>query len=59
VKLSILISGTGGQGIIVAGELLSKAFFKAGYNVINTHSYGAEAMGGACKSELLVSDEVF
>lgn len=57
MKLSILISGTGGQGIIFAGEILSKAFFKAGYNVINTHSYGAEARGGACKSELLVSDE--
>jgi len=57
VKLSTLISGTGGQGVIVAGELLSKAFFRAGYNVINTHSYGAEARGGACKSEVLISDE--
>jgi len=57
LRLSILISGTGGQGIIFAGELLSRAFFKAGYEVINTHSYGAEARGGTCKSELLVSDE--
>jgi len=57
LRLSILISGTGGQGVILAGELLSRAFFKAGYEVINTHSYGAEARGGACKSELLISDE--
>jgi len=57
VRLNILLSGTGGQGVVLAGELLSRALFKAGYEVVNTHSYGAEARGGACRSEVLVSDE--
>lgn len=53
----ILISGTGGQGIIAAGEFLSEALFKAGYEVINSRSYGSEARGGSCRSQVLVSDE--
>ena len=56
MRLGILISGTGGQGVVVAGGFLSKALFKAGYEGVNTHSYGAEARGGACRSEVLVSD---
>lgn len=53
----ILISGNGGQGIISAGELLSDALFRAGYEVVNTRSYGSEARGGSSRSEVLVSDE--
>jgi len=56
VETGILISGTGGQGIIAAGEFLSAALFRAGYEVINARSYGSEARGGSCKSEVLVSD---
>ena len=56
----ILLSGTGGQGIIAAGEFLSEALFKVGYEVVNTRSYGAEARGGSSRSEVLVSDrEIF
>jgi 2-oxoglutarate ferredoxin oxidoreductase subunit gamma len=53
----ILISGTGGQGIVAAGEFLSEALFKAGYEVVNSRSYGSEARGGSCRSQVLVSDE--
>ena len=53
----ILISGTGGQGILAAGEFLSEALFKAGYEVVNSRSYGSEARGGSCRSQVLVSDE--
>jgi 2-oxoglutarate ferredoxin oxidoreductase subunit gamma len=52
----ILISGTGGQGIVAAGEFLSEALFRAGYEVINSRSYGSEARGGSCRSQVLVSD---
>ena len=52
----ILISGTGGQGVIAAGEFLSEALFRAGYEVANTRSYGAEARGGSSQSFVLVSD---
>jgi 2-oxoglutarate ferredoxin oxidoreductase subunit gamma len=52
----ILISGTGGQGIIAAGEFLTEALFRAGLEVMFTRSYGSEARGGSCRSEVIVSD---
>ncbi|MFP3951851.1 MAG: 2-oxoacid:acceptor oxidoreductase family protein [Candidatus Bathyarchaeia archaeon] len=57
MRREILISGTGGQGIVAAGELLSKSLFNIGYEVIFGRSYGSEARGGACRSEIIVSDE--
>lgn len=56
MDVKILLSGTGGQGIISAGEFLSEALFNAGYEVVNTRSYGTEARGGSSRSEILVSD---
>jgi len=56
MKTEILISGTGGQGIVAAGEFLSDALFRAGYEVIFSRSYGSEARGGSCRSEVIVSD---
>ena len=56
MEQGILISGTGGQGIVAAGEFLSEALFRAGYEVVNTRSYGSEARGGSCRSEVIVSD---
>ena len=53
---NILISGTGGQGIIASGEFLSQALFLKGYEVMFGRSYGAEARGGSCRSEIIVSD---
>jgi 2-oxoglutarate ferredoxin oxidoreductase subunit gamma len=56
VQQSILIRGTGGQGIVAAGEFLSDALFRKGYEVVFGRSYGAEARGGSCRSEVMVSD---
>jgi len=56
VQQNILISGTGGQGIVAAGEFLSDALFRKGYEVMFGRSYGAEARGGSCRSEIMVSD---
>ena len=58
MKQNILISGTGGQGIVAAGAFLGQALFAQEYNVMFSRSYGASARGGACKSEVMVSDEV-
>ena len=58
MKLNILISGTGGQGIVASGEFLGQALFAKNYEVMFSRSYGASARGGACKSEIMVSDEV-
>lgn len=57
MKLNILIGGTGGQGVVASGEFLSQALFMKDYEVLFGRSYGSEARGGSCKSEVMVSDE--
>ncbi|MBN2334997.1 2-oxoacid:acceptor oxidoreductase family protein [Candidatus Bathyarchaeota archaeon] len=57
MKQNILISGTGGQGVVASGEFLSQAVFEKGYEVMFGRSYGSEARGGSCRSEIMVSDE--
>ncbi len=57
MKLNISLSGSGGQGLILAGVLLAQAVVKDGKNVALTSSYGPESRGGASRSNLVVSDE--
>ena len=55
--LSVRISGFGGQGIILAAVILGTAVVKKGnLYVVQTQSYGSEARGGECQSELIISD---
>jgi len=56
-KTEIRIAGLGGQGVVLAGVLLGTA--AAVYDqkhVVQTQSYGAEARGGAARSEVIVSN---
>lgn len=53
----ILLSGTGGQGLIMAGLILADAVIRDGKNTVQTQSYGPEARGGASKAEVIISDE--
>lgn len=54
----IRLSGTGGQGLILAGLILAEAAgVYDGYEVIQTQSYGPEARGGASRAEVIISDE--
>ncbi|MDT8901758.1 2-oxoacid:acceptor oxidoreductase family protein [Anaeroselena agilis] len=54
---SISLTGTGGQGIILAGIILAEAAIIEGKQAIQTQSYGPEARGGASKAEVIISDE--
>ncbi len=57
-RKEILIAGFGGQGIILAGVILGRAIaLYEGRNAIQIQSYGPEARGGACRSEVVISDE--
>jgi len=56
-KMEIRIAGSGGQGVILASIILAEAALMTGKNVAQTQSYGAEARGGMCKAEVVVSDE--
>lgn len=51
-----LLSGSGGQGIILAGIILAEGAVMAGKNAIQTQTYGPEARGGASKAEVIISD---
>ncbi len=52
----VRLSGSGGQGIILAGIILAEAGIIDGKNVIQTQSYGPEARGGASKSEVILGE---
>lgn len=54
--LEISLSGTGGQGLILAGIILAEAAVLDGKQAVQTQSYGPEARGGASKAEVMISD---
>ncbi|MFH1020921.1 MAG: 2-oxoacid:acceptor oxidoreductase family protein, partial [Pseudomonadota bacterium] len=53
----ILITGFGGQGIIMAGDILGKAatIFDNKYATM-TQAYGPEARGSSCSAQVMISD---
>ncbi|MCJ7574234.1 2-oxoacid:acceptor oxidoreductase family protein [Candidatus Bathyarchaeota archaeon] len=57
MQRNIMISGTGGQGVIAAADFLGEALFGNGYHVVCTRSYGAEARGGSAQSVVIASDQ--
>jgi 2-oxoglutarate ferredoxin oxidoreductase subunit gamma len=54
----IMITGFGGQGIVLTGNILGKAAALLDQkHATMTQSYGPEARGGACQSQVIISDE--
>lgn len=51
------LSGSGGQGLILAGIILAEAAIGDGREAVQSQSYGPEARGGSSKSEVIVSDQ--
>lgn len=51
----IRLSGAGGQGLGLAGRVLSEASIMANYNVCQTQSYGPEARGGSSRTDVIIS----
>ncbi len=56
-RVEVRISGLGGQGVVLAGEILGRAAVYDGKWAVQTQSYGAEARGSVAKSEVIISDE--
>ena len=54
--MNIRLAGFGGQGIVMAGYVLGHAGILDGNNALQTQSYGSESRGGACKSDVIISD---
>jgi 2-oxoglutarate ferredoxin oxidoreductase subunit gamma len=55
-KTEVRICGLGGQGVVIAGQILGRAAIYSGKNAVQTQSYGAEARGSGAKSEVIISD---
>jgi 2-oxoglutarate ferredoxin oxidoreductase subunit gamma len=57
MSVRLIFSGSGGQGVITAAILLAEAaVLFEGINATQTQSYGAEARGGATRSDVILSD---
>lgn len=57
-RTEIRLTGFGGQGIVLAGVILARAAVV--YDTLEaaqTQSHGAESRGGACVSDVIISDE--
>jgi len=57
-KIEIIVTGFGGQGIVLAGSILGKAA-ALGDKKESTlvQSYGPESRGGACSAQVIISDK--
>jgi 2-oxoglutarate ferredoxin oxidoreductase subunit gamma len=55
-KTEIRMGGSGGQGVVLAAQILGKAAVLDGRNVLQTQAYGAEARGSLAKSEVIISE---
>lgn len=55
-RFEIRLSGSGGQGLMLAGKLLAEAAVYDGKNAVQTQSYGPEARGGKSKTDVVISD---
>lgn len=57
-RYEIRLSGSGGQGLILAGKILAEAAaIYDNKNATQSQSYGPEARGGSSRSEVIISDE--
>lgn len=54
--IQVRIGGFGGQGVVLAGALLGHAAVRDGLWVSGSNSYGAQARGGAARSEVVISN---
>jgi 2-oxoglutarate ferredoxin oxidoreductase subunit gamma len=56
-RTEIRISGLGGQGVVLTGEIFGRAAVYDEKHVVQTQSYGAEARGSTTKSEVIIADK--
>jgi len=58
-KFDILITGVGGQGIILASDIIGEAAIAAGYDVKKTDTLGMAQRGGSVVSHVRIAEKVF
>jgi 2-oxoglutarate ferredoxin oxidoreductase subunit gamma len=55
-KTQILLSGHGGQGVLLLGDCIAYSAILDGRHVVYTPSYGPETRGGKAKCYVVISD---
>jgi len=57
IRQEIILTGFGGQGIVLAGRILGKAVVLGDHRHSTlVQAYGPEARGGACSAQVIISD---
>ena len=56
-RVEIRLTGSGGQGVILASIILAEAAILNNKLAVQSQSYGPEARGGASKAEVVISDK--
>lgn len=57
--MNILLAGVGGQGIILASEIVSEAAMAAGYDVKKSEIHGMAQRGGAVSSHVRFGEKIY
>ena len=57
-KLDLLMTGAGGQGVILASDILGEAALAAGYDVKKTDTLGMAQRGGSVVSNVRIASQV-
>lgn len=57
MRKEIIFIGQGGQGIVLMGHIFAKIAQLEGKEVASLPSYGPEARGGKCASEVVISEK--
>ena len=58
-KYNLIIAGVGGQGVVMAGNIIGEAAMMTGYDVKKTDTLGMAQRGGSVVSHLRIADKVF
>lgn len=56
---NILVAGVGGQGVILASDIMSKVFMEAGYDVKKSEVHGMAMRGGIVTSHFRFGKKVY
>jgi indolepyruvate ferredoxin oxidoreductase beta subunit len=58
-KIDILITGVGGQGVVLASDIISETAIAAGFDVKKTDTLGMAQRGGSVVSHVRLADKVW
>jgi len=58
-KLDILVAGVGGQGVILASDVMGEAALAAGYDIKKTDTLGMAQRGGSVVSHVRIGQRVW